>query len=164
MANRLRLSSPTVDHLTELRRLLQRSSDPANPSGEELEALFERIRRIAVVGLSRFPEKAARRVPSYLAAKGYDIVPVNPNAERIFGKQVHARLEDVPDPLDMVVVFRPSDVAGAFVQAAAARPERPAIWLQKGIRADAEIAAARALGITAVQDLCAFEVHRALTA
>jgi len=151
-----------MDPVTELRRLLDESSDPDNPGVEELRRLLEHVERIAVVGLSRFPAKPARRVPAYLAAKGYDVVPVNPNAERIFGKQAYPRLSDVPGDLDMVVVFRPSDQAGAFVREAAARPERPAVWLQKGIRADAEIAEARAKGITAVQDLCSFEVHRAI--
>jgi predicted CoA-binding protein len=148
--------------LTELRRLLDHSSDPDNPSAEELRDLFESVERIGVIGLSRRPEKAARRVPSYLAAKGYDIVPINPHAERILGKPAYSRLSDVPEQLDMVVVFRPSAEAGAFVKEAAARPERPAIWLQQGIRADEEIAAARAEGLTAVQDLCTFQVHRAL--
>jgi predicted CoA-binding protein len=151
-----------VNPVADLRRLLDESSDPDNPGAEELRSLFDRIERIAVVGLSRYPEKAARRVPSYLAAKGYDVVPVNPNADRIFGKQAYDRLGDVPGDLDMVVVFRPSDQAGAFVREAAARPEQPAVWLQKGIRADAEIDEARANGVTAVQDLCSYEVHRAI--
>lgn len=151
-----------MDHLAEVRALLRSSSDPENPSAEELHTLFETVHRIAVIGLSRFPEKAARRVPSYLAAKGYEIVPINPNAERIFGKHVYATLAEVPGKLDMVVIFRPSAQAGRFVKEAADRPERPAIWLQQGIRADEEVAAARAAGITAVQDLCTFSVHRAL--
>lgn len=117
---------------------------------------------MAVVGISRFPEKPARRVPAYLAAKGYEIVPVNPSADRILGRQAYARLDDVADPVDIVLIFRPSEQAGAFVRAAAARPERPAIWLSEGIRADAEIAAAREEGIMAVQDLCAYKAHRAL--
>jgi hypothetical protein len=153
-----------VDSVAELRALLEGSSDPGNPGAEELRELFDTVQRIAVIGLSRFPEKPARRVPSYLAAKGYDIVPVNPHAERILGKQAYRSLSDVPGPLDMVVIFRPSAQAGAFVTEAAARPERPAIWLQQGIRADEEIAGARAEGITAVQDLCTYRVHRALYA
>jgi len=151
-----------VNDKPELLQLLRASSDPDNPAPQVLRDLFERIERIAVVGLSRFPEKPARRVPSYLAANGYDIVPVNPYAERILGKQAYARLADVPDPVDMVLVFRPSAEAGAVVTEAAARPERPAIWLQEGIRANAEVAAARAAGIACVQDLCSFKVHRAL--
>lgn len=151
-----------MDPLVDIRQLLERSSDPDNPSAEQLRELLASIDRIAVVGISRYPEKAARRVPSYLAAKGYEIVPINPHAERILGKQVYPRLADVPGPVDMVLVFRPSEEAGAHVAEAAARAERPAIWLQEGIRADAEISAARAAGITAVQDLCSFNVHRSL--
>ena len=151
-----------MDDLTQLRLLLSQSEDRANPSAEELRDLLERARHIAVIGLSRLSEKPARRVPAYLAAKGYEIVPVNPRADRIFGKQAYSRLEEVPGPVDIVLIFRPSDQAGAFVRVAAALPERPAIWLSEGIRADAEIATAREEGIMAVQDLCAYKVHRAL--
>jgi predicted CoA-binding protein len=153
-----------VNDLAELARLLRSSSDAENPSADELRALLERARRIAVVGLSRSPQKPARAVPAYLSAKGYDIVPINPRAERLLGRSAYAKLGDVHDPVDMVLVFRPSAEAGAVVREASARPERPAIWLQEGIRADPEIAAARAAGLTCVQDLCAYHVHRALHA
>ena len=151
-----------MDDLQELRHVLAASTDEHNPSAEELKALLERVERIGVIGLSRFPEKAARRVPSYLAAKGYEIVPINPNADRILGKDVYDRLADVEGDLDMVMIFRPSAEAGPLVREVAERSERPAIWLQEGIVAPEEIAAARAAGTTAVQDLCAFKVHRAL--
>jgi predicted CoA-binding protein len=151
-----------VNTLLEVKRELQASSDPGNPTAEELRAVLERVERIAVIGLSRHIEKPARRVPSYLAAKGYDVIPVNPNAERILGQPAFDRLSEVTDPVDMVLVFRPSEQAGQFVQEAAARPERPVIWLQSGIRADEEVAAAREAGLTVVQDLCAYRIHRAL--
>jgi len=118
--------------------------------------------RIAVIGMSRFPEKPSRRVPAYLAAQGYDVIPVNPSAERLIGRPTYATLAEVPGEVDLVMVYRPSDQAGAFVRQALARPERPAIWLSEGIRADAEIAQARSEGVTAVQDLCAYKVHVAL--
>ena len=153
-----------MDTLALIEHELRGSSDPNNPGPEELLALFERVRHIAVIGLSRSPAKAARRVPSYLAAKGYDMIPVNPNAERILGREAHDTLSDVEEPVDLVIIFRPSDQAGPFVEEAAARPERPAIWLQTGIRADAEVEAARAAGTLVVQDMCAFRVHRALFA
>ncbi len=156
------LSSRAVNDLTDLRRLLAASSDPANPDAAALRVLLGRVQRIAVVGMSRHPEKPARSVPAYLVAKGYDVIPVNPRADRVLGRKAYPRLADVPGPLDMVMIFRPSAEAGAFVREAAARPERPAIWLPEGIRADAEIGAARTAGIPAVQDLCAYEVHRAL--
>lgn len=157
-----RISSAPVNGLTELRRLLEASSDERNPSAEELEQLMRDVQRIAVVGLSRDLEKPARRVPSYLAAKGYDVVPVNPNADRLLGETSYPVLSDVPEPVDLVLIFRPSEVAGAFVEEAMRRPEEPVIWLQTGIRAEPEVEAARAAGRTVVQDLCIFRVHRVL--
>ena len=149
-------------HLS-LQRILDASSDLENPSADTLRALFEEITHIAVVGLSRDPVKAARRVPSYLAAKGYEVLPVNPLADRILGKPARATLGEVTESVGMVLVFRPSDQAGPVVSEAAQRKERPAIWLQEGIRADAEVRAAREAGLVIVQDLCAYKVHRALT-
>lgn len=148
--------------LEALSRVLDRSSDAGNPSAEELREILGTVRTIAVVGMSRDPAKAARRVPSYLAAKGYEILPVNPYAERILGTEARARLEDVDEPVDMVLVFRPSDEAGEVIRTAAGRPERPVIWLQEGIRDDEAADEARAKGLTVIQDLCAFKAHRKL--
>lgn len=145
-----------------VRHMIAGSSDVDNPSAEEIVEVLRTAQHVAVVGLSRHPQKAARRVPSYLLAKGYDVIPVNPNADRILGRRAYATLEDVPDPVDLVLVFRPSAEAGGVVDAAAARDGHPAIWLQTGIRADAEARAARDAGRFVVQDLCIFRVHRML--
>lgn len=147
-----------------LERLLMQSSDRDNPGAEEVRELLGSVRTIAVVGLSRDPRKAARRVPSYLAAKGYEVIPVNPHAERILGKTAVDRLGEVEETVDLVLVFRPSSQAGEIVREAAARPEEPAIWLQEGIRADRATEEARARGLTVIQDLCAFKAHRTLGA
>ena len=160
--HRLAYARGAMKRLESLRRLLAESSDLENPSAERIRRLFETMHRIAVVGLSRDPSKAARRVPSYLAAQGYEVVPVNPHAERLLGKPSAPTLDDVEGYVDAVVIFRPSEVAGRFVEQAAARPGRPAIWLQEGIRADEAAAVARSAGRTVVQDLCTYKVHRAL--
>jgi len=149
-----------MDSLLPLIRLLEVSSDLANPAPEVLVELFEKMRKIAVVGLSRDPMKPARRVPSYLAARGYDVIPVNPYADRILGREAYHTLGEVEIPVDLVLIFRPTGKAGPFVTEAAARPERPAIWLQEGIHADAEVTEARNEGLVVVQDLCAYKVHR----
>lgn len=153
-----------MTNLTALDVLLQESSDPDNPDAAELLDIVRTVRTLAVVGLSRDPTKVARRVPSYLAAKGYDILPVNPYATRIFGQPARKTLAEVAEPVDLVLVFRPSEEAGTHLAAAAARPERPVIWLQQDIRADEEAAEARARGIRVVQDMCMYQVHRAATA
>jgi predicted CoA-binding protein len=151
-----------MDRLDPLRRLLAESSDPDNPPAAQVGELFETMRRIAVIGLSRDPRKAARRVPSYLAAQGYEVVGVNPFADRLLGRPAHATVAEVDGELDLVVIFRPSGEAGRFVSEASERPERPAIWLQEGIRADPEASAVRQAGRFLVQDLCTYKVHRAL--
>ena len=148
--------------LERLGRVLERSGDPDNPDPEALRKVIRETRTIAVVGLSRDPAKAARRVPSYLSANGYDLIPVNPNAERMLGKPARDHLDEVDEPVDLVLVFRPSDQAGEVVRDAAGRPETPIIWLQEGIRNDEAAGEARGKGLTVVQDLCIYKVHRAL--
>ena len=147
-----------------LRRVVGESSDPGNPGPEEIVRIVQRATTIAVVGASRDPTKVARTIPAYLAARGVDVIPVNPNADRILGKPARASLAEVTGPVDVVLLFRPSNQVGPFVRAAAARPERPVIWLQEGIRSDAEALEARTQGLTVVQDLCIYKVHRLLDA
>jgi predicted CoA-binding protein len=148
--------------VNEIQAILSESRDRENPGADELRDLLVRTRRIAVVGLSRFPEKPSLRIPAYMVSRGYVVVPVNPHAERVLNQKAYPTLSEVPDAVDLVMIFRPSDQAGAFVSEALARPERPAIWLSEGIRADREIAEARRRGVPAVQDLCAYKVHSAL--
>ena len=151
-----------MDHLHELKSLLDESGDRHNPGPGEMKELMESVRSIAVVGISRNPEKPARRVPGYLASKGYDIIPVNPFVDEILGKRAKDSLKDVSEPVDMVLVFRPSEEAAKIAEAAMRRDERPIIWFQKGIQADEVAALARGLGFTVVQDLCTYEVYKAL--
>ena len=152
-----------AEDMERLERLLRTSGDArGNPGPDEMRRIIRRVQRIAVVGMSRDPMKAARRVPSYLAAMGADIIPVNPYAGRMLGRTARATLEDVIEPVDMVLVFRPSREVAPFVRSAAARPEGPVIWLQEGIRDDVAAAEARAAGRTVVQDLCIYRVHRAM--
>ncbi|TVR60461.1 MAG: CoA-binding protein [Gemmatimonadales bacterium] len=150
------------DPLAPISALLAESGDPGNPDAETLQELLESARVIAVVGLSRDPAKAARRVPSYLAAKGMDVIPVNPHAERILGKRARATLSEVEARVDLVLIFRPSAVAGPFVDEARHRDDEPGIWLQQGIQAPEAVARAREAGRTVIQDLCIFQVHRSL--
>jgi predicted CoA-binding protein len=145
-----------------LEALLNESGDRDNPDPKQLKEIMDSVRSIAVVGISRNPEKPARRVPSYLAAKGYDVIPINPFVDEILGKKAKDTLEEVSDPVDMVLVFRPSEEAAEILAIAMIREEKPVIWLQKEIRADDVADRARAAGITVVQDLCAYEVHKAL--
>ncbi len=151
-----------MSDLDRLTRLLAESSDPNNPSPEKLASLISRLSTLAVVGASRDPQKPARRVPSYLAAKGLEIIPVNPNASWILGRRARPALSTVSEAVDLVLVFRPSEEAGALIREGSERSERPALWLQEGIRDDEAATRARASGRTVVQDLCLFKAHRCL--
>lgn len=152
-----------MDVLERMQNILDESGDPGNPGAEQIEDILETVRSIAVVGISRNPEKEARRVPAYLAARGYDIVPVNPMVDEILGKKARPSLEEVSKPVDMVLVFRPSEDAAKIAEVALARSEHPVIWLQEGIRADDVASRARAEGRLFVQDLCARKMHKAMT-
>ena len=144
-----------------LERVLSSSGDEANnPGPDEMRDLIRRTDSIAVVGMSRDPMKPARRIPSYLTAMGARVIPINPLVGRMLGAQARKSLEDVTEPVDMVMIFRPSDQVAPFVRAAAARPERPVIWLPEGVQDDVSAAGARAAGIVVVQDLCIYRVHR----
>jgi predicted CoA-binding protein len=146
----------------DLQSLLDESGDRKNPDAKEMAELMSSVRTIAVVGISRNPEKPARRVPAYLAAKGYEIIPVNPFVDEIFGTTAFDSLAEVETHVDMVLVFRPSAEAAVVAEEAMTRPEKPVIWLQKEIWAEDVAARARDLGLTFVQDLCAYEIHMAL--
>jgi uncharacterized protein len=124
-----------------------------NPSEAELRALLQRTRTIAVVGMSKNPDKDAHTVPRFLMERGYTVIPVNPTATEILGQRCYPTLRQVPGPIDLVNVFRPSEDVPPVVQDAIA-VEAKAVWTQLGIRDDPSAAQARGAGLVVVQDRC----------
>jgi len=118
--------------------------------------------RVAVVGCSASPGKAAHEIPKYLLEQGYDVVPVNPFADEIFGRETYDSLADVPGEIDIVDVFRPSEEVADIVEAALDRDEDAVIWLQLGIHDDEAVARAEAAGRRVVQDRCMKPTHSRL--
>jgi predicted CoA-binding protein len=110
--------------------------------------------RVAVVGASTSYEKAAHIVPAYLQRHGYELRPVNPNADEIFGERAYDSLADVTEPIDVVEIFRPSEEVPEIVAQALARDDVKAIWMQPGIRNDEAAQEAKAAGLDVVQDRC----------
>ncbi|MFC7099033.1 CoA-binding protein [Halobaculum marinum] len=110
--------------------------------------------RVAVVGASTSYEKSAHIVPAYLQRHGYELRPVNPTADEIFGIQAYDSLADVIDPIDIVEIFRPGDEVPGIVEQALDRDDVKAIWIQPGIRNDEAVQKAEANGIEVVQDRC----------
>ena len=124
-----------------------------------IQEVLSTVRRIAVVGLSRDPDKASARVARDMQLGGYDVVPVHPSADRLLGKTVYARLADIPGTVDMVSVFRPAEEAPALAAQAIAIGAR-VFWLQLGIVSEEAAEAAKAAGLTVVMDRC-FSIERA---
>jgi predicted CoA-binding protein len=128
-----------------------------NTSDADIETLLD-ADTIAVIGCSGTPGKAAHDVPAYLQARGYDVVPINPNREEILGRPAADRLDEVTERVDLVDVFRPSEevpgIVDAVVERAATRGDVEGLWLQLGIRDDEAAARARDAGLLVVQDRC----------
>jgi predicted CoA-binding protein len=111
------------------------------------------LRRWAVVGCSPTPGRPSYGVARFLIGRGYDVVPVNPHADEIHGRRCYASLRDIPEPVDVVDVFRRSADAGVHVDEAIAIGAKAA-WLQLGVIDEAAAARARAAGLFVVMDRC----------
>ena len=122
-------------------------SDPAD--------VLRRARTIAVVGLSRHPEKVAHSVPAVMQAAGYRVIPVNPLADEILGEVAYPTLLDIPEDVevDVVEVFRPAAFAPEIASRAVARGAK-ALWLQAGIVSDDAREIAEGAGLDYVEDAC----------
>jgi predicted CoA-binding protein len=129
----------------------------------ELREILE-LDRVAVVGCSTSPGKAAHDIPKYLVEQGYDVVPVNPFADEIFGREAYDSLAEVPGEIDIVDVFRPSEEVSGIVDMALERADDAVIWLQLGIHDDEAVERAEAAGRRVVQDRCMKPTHQQLLA
>lgn len=114
--------------------------------------LLRDAKTIAVVGCSATPGKDAHEIPKFVA-QHYTLHPVNPSAGEIFGRKAYAKLEDVPKPIDIVNVFRPSDEAPGIARQAIAAGVK-AVWLQTGLRSDEARRLCEEAGIDYVEDAC----------
>lgn len=130
---------------------------------DELRSILD-YDRIAVVGCSSTPGKAAHSIPKYLDRQGYDVVPVNPFVDEIFGKQAYDSLSEVPGEIDIVDVFRPSEEVSGIVTEALERDDVKVIWLQLGIHDDDAVARAERAGQAVVEDRCMKPEHMRLMA
>jgi predicted CoA-binding protein len=129
--------------------------EPARESDAAIRDILKRVRTIAAVGLSANDMRPSYFAALYLQQKGYRVIPVNPRyaGEQILGETVVASLADLPEPPDMVQVFRRAEEAPQVVDEAIAAGAK-VLWLQLGIRSEAAAAKARAAGLEVVQDRC----------
>jgi predicted CoA-binding protein len=125
---------------------------------EAINRILSDAKTIAVVGLSSDVSRASYSVSRYMQSNGYRIIPVNPNEKSVLGEKAYARVEDIPDKIDLVDIFRRSGEAGQHVDEAI-RIGASGVWLQEGV-VDEE-AARRALeaGLVVVMDRCILKEH-----
>ena len=120
------------------------------------------LKKVAVVGMSKNPSKAAHYVPKYLFENGYDITPVNPFSDEILGIKSYNSVSEIVGDVDIVDVFRPSDqVLPVIVEAIKKKPK--VIWLQEGIHNSEAEKLARDAGIQVVFNRCMLAEHQRLS-
>jgi predicted CoA-binding protein len=125
---------------------------------DELRKIYEETTTIAVVGASGDEKKAAHTIPRYLQRQGFRIVPVNPKGGEILGEKVYERLEDVPEAIDVVDVFRPSDETPEVARDAV-NVGAKVLWLQEGISSEEAERIASEGGLKVVMNRCMGETH-----
>ena len=132
-----------------------------NPSDAEILALLQRVKTIAVVGLSPNAARPSHRIGRRLQEWGYQVVPVRPAVDAVLGEKAYARLGDVPRRVDLVDVFRAADEVGPLVDECIALG-LAAIWIQEGIVNEAAAQRARDAGMFVVMDRCISTERRRL--
>ena len=123
--------------------------------------ILRTARTVAVVGLSPNPERPSHRVARYLQGQGYRIVPVNPTVESVLGERSYPSLAEIPEPVDVVDIFRRSEDVPPVVEQAI-RIGAKAVWMQEGVVHEEAAAKARAAGLAVVMDRCMLKEHSRL--
>jgi predicted CoA-binding protein len=126
-----------------------------------LRDLLRDSHTIAVVGLSSKRFRPSYGVAEYMQKEGYRIIPVNPNESEVLGEKSYARIEDIPERIDIVDIFRRSDFVGPVVDSAIKIGAR-VIWMQEGVVHEEAAQKARAAGLAVVMDRCILKEHMRL--
>lgn len=122
--------------------------------------ILKQSRTIAVVGLSSRHSRPSYGVTEYMQGAGYRIIPVNPHETEVLGEKSYARLEDIPQRVDIVDIFRRAEHVPAIIESAIRIGVR-AIWMQEGVRHAEAAERARAAGLFVMEDSCILKEHMA---
>ena len=126
---------------------------------QTIQSILDNCHTIAVVGLSSHTYRPGYTVPAYLQRHGYRIIPVNPNLSEALCERAYPDLQSIPEPVDLVLIFRQSQFVPDIVRQAIEIGAR-AIWMQQGIRHAKAAAHARARGLQVVMDACMMVEYR----
>jgi len=132
-----------------------------NPPDDVLRQLLTSASTIAMVGASSNPDRPSNGIMRKLLSAGYRVIPVNPNETSVLGERAYASLADVPEPIDIVDVFRRAEFTPAVADEAV-KIGAKALWLQSGVVNDEAAAKAEAGGLMAVMDVCIGVMHSVL--
>jgi len=142
---------------TELKR--ERRFFRSKPTVQDpITSILEKYHTLVVVGLSSKPSRPSYGVARYMQAHGYRVIPVNPNEEEVLGEKAYRTLDEVPEPLGVIVIFRKPEFVPGIVESAI-RKGALAIWMQEGIEHEQAARRAREAGLEVVQDRCIFKEH-----
>jgi predicted CoA-binding protein len=133
--------------------------DGAKASADPILEILKNYKNIAVVGLSSNRTRPSHGVAQYIKSAGYRIVPVNPNEKEVLGEKSYARLEDVPEMIEIVDIFRRAEEVPAVVESAI-RVGAKVVWMQLGIENAGAAEKARAAGLIVVEDACIYVEHK----
>src|SRR4029077_13927091 len=133
--------------------------DGANATADPILEILGKYKTIAVVGLTSNPARPSYEVTEYMQSAGYRIIPVNPNEREVLGEKSYARLEDVPEKIEIVNVFRRAEDVPPVVESAI-RVGAKVVWMQSGIENEAAAKKALVAGLAVIQDACILVEHR----
>jgi predicted CoA-binding protein len=133
--------------------------EEAKCGSDRVTEILRQARVIAVVGLSSRSFRPSHGVAAYLKSVGYRIIPVNPYEQEVLGERSYTRLEDVPEPVDIVDVFRRSEFVPEIVESAI-RIGAKAVWMQEGVEHAEAAERARRAGLVVVMDACILKEHQ----
>lgn len=134
-----------------------------NPDVGEICNMLREVRTIAVVGLSPLPVRPSYRIARAMQGAGYRIVPVRPLVPKVLGERAYGKLADIPDPVDLVNVFRAARFIDGIVDDCLALGIKR-LWIQEGVVNESAAARARAGGIKVVMDRCIWRDYNNLCA
>jgi len=133
--------------------------DGFDTGGDPIAEILKRYKTIGVVGLSSNTMRPSFEVTEYMQRAGYRIIPVNPNEREVLGEKSYACLEDVPEKIDVVNIFRRAEEVPPVVESAI-RVGAKVVWMQLGIESEEAAEKAKAAGLAVVEDACILVEHR----
>lgn len=128
-----------------------------------MKEIFDNFKNITVIGMSKNPFKAAHTVPAFMSKQGYEVVPVNPTVDEIIGLKCYKTISEVPNEIEILNVFRPSEDCPEIIREAIQRKRERGdiklIWLQEGIFSVVGSILAESEGIEFIQDKCIYKEY-----